>query len=241
MPKFVHKILLSVSLLVTTTISNASLITNGSFEQTVFADNSTSIGSVFNTNLKNYENKSRAWDVFNYLPGWQTSHGNGIELQKNIVTRSQDGSHHVELDSHPRRASNTTMTQTLNSLTVGADYLLEFYYKPRTNRKNDNGINVFWYDTSVDFSLDMDAVLVADSTRRLTRNWALQSVSFTAQAQSMNLSFAAFGKQNSLGGLIDNVSLEQVTAVPEPSMFLLFLTAITLLFVRQRKQGQKTK
>ncbi len=241
MSKFVHNILLSVSLILASTTSNASLITNGSFEQTVFADNSTSVGSVFNTNLQAYENKSRAWDVFNYLPGWETSHGNGIELQKNIVTRSQDGSHHIELDSHPRSASNTTMTQTLNSLTIGADYLLEFYYKPRTNRNNDNGINVFWYDSAVDFSLSMDAVLVADSTRRLTKNWALQSVSFTAQAQSMNLSFAAFGKQNSLGGLIDNVSLEQVTAVPEPSMFILFLTAITLLFVRQRKQVQKVK
>jgi hypothetical protein len=241
MSKFVNKILLSVSLIIASTITHASLITNGSFEQTRFADNSTSVGSVFNTNLHAYENKNRAWDVFNYLPGWETSHGNGIELQKNIVTRSQNGSHHVELDSHPRSASNTTMTQTLSSLTVGADYLLEFYYKPRTNNNNDNGINVFWYDAAIDFNIGMDAVLATDSTRKLTPNWAIQSVSFTAKAQSMSLSFAAFGAQNSLGGLIDNVSLEQVTAVPEPSMFILFLTALTLLLVRQRKQVIKIK
>jgi hypothetical protein len=237
--RFVHNVLLSVSLIVASTITHASLIINGSFEQTRFADNSTSSGSVFNTNLYAYENKSSVWDVFNHLPGWGTSHGNGIELQKNIVTRSQDGSHHVELDSHPRGASNTTMTQTLKLLTVGADYLLEFYYKPRTNNNNDNGINVFWYDTAIDFSVDFNATLATDSTRRLTPNWALQSVSLTAQAQSMNLSFSAFGTQNSLGGLIDNVSLERVTDVPEPSMFILFLTAITLLFVRQRKQVKK--
>jgi hypothetical protein len=261
--KFVHKILLSVTLVVASALTDASLITNGSFEQTAFTDNSTSVGSVFNTDLLTYENKNRAWDVFDHLPGWETSYGNGIELQKNIVTLSQNGSHHVELDSHPRGSSNSAMTQTLNSLTVGDDYLLQFYYKPRTHRENDNGINVFWYDSAVDFSAGMEAVLIADSTRRTTPNWALQSVSFTAQAQSMNLSFAAFGTQNSLGGLVDNVSLEQlitlpvstlpgntlpvavlpgtgsaspVTSVPEPSMLILFLTAIILLFVSKRKQ-----
>ncbi|OUR61079.1 hypothetical protein A9Q74_11190 [Colwellia sp. 39_35_sub15_T18] len=236
MSTFVNKMMLSIALIVASTISQASLITNGSFEQTTFADYSTSVGAVFNTDLHAYENKSRAWDVFYRLPGWVTTHGNGIELQKNVVTRSQDGSHHVELDSHPRGASNAVMTQTLNSLTVGADYLLEFYYKPRTNGKNDNGINVFWYDAATTFDLDMQAVLASDSRRRLTPNWVLQSVSFTAQAQSMNLSFAAFGRQNSLGGLIDNVSLEQVTTVPEPSMFIFFIMAVAALVMRQQKK-----
>jgi len=269
--KLVHKFLFSVSLIAASTLTDASLVTNGSFEQTRFADNSTSVGSVFNTNLHAYENKKRAWDVFDYLPGWATSYGNGIELQKNIVTLSQDGSHHVELDSHAHGSSNAAMTQTLDSLTVGADYLLEFFYKPRTNKNNDNGINVYWYDSAVDFNSGMDPVLVADSTRRLTPSWDLQSVSFLAETDSMDLTFAAFGAQNSLGGLIDNVSLEQLTllpattsptsllpesispttllpvtyipvtasqttSVPEPSMLILFLTAIILMFFSQRKQ-----
>jgi hypothetical protein len=244
MSKFLYKTLLSFSLISLSAFSHASLITNGSFEELTFSDASISMGIVSNTDLRAYENKHRAWDVFYRLPGWETTYGNGIELQKNVVTTSQDGSHHVELDSHPRGASNAVMTQTLDSLTIGENYLLEFYYKPRTNKRNDNGINVFWYDTAVDFNLGMEAVLESDSTRSLTPNWALQSVSFIAQAQSMNLSFASFGKQNTLGGLIDNVSLEKVnmleaTAVPEPSMFILFLTAITLLFIRQRKQVEK--
>ena len=90
----------------------------------------------------------------------------------------------------------------------------------------------------------MEAVLKSDSTRKLTPNWALQSVSFKAKAESMNLSFASFGMQNTLGGLVDNVSLKRVnsqglTAVPEPSMFILFLSAITLLFFRQRKLAKQ--
>jgi len=234
---FVSRIILSIALAVTSVFSHATLITNGSFEQTIFADQSESVGSVFKTNLNAYNNKKRAWDVFYKLPGWVTTYGNGIELQKNIVTRSQNGSHHVELDSHPRGASNAVMTQTLNALSVGKNYLLEFYYKPRTSRSNDNGINVFWYDSAIDFNFDMKAVLVSDSTRRLTPNWTLQTVSFTAQAQSMNLSFASFGRQNTLGGLIDNVSLAQVASVPEPSTFIIFLTAIALLVLRQKKQA----
>lgn len=222
------------------TFSNASLITNGSFEQLEFSDFSQSIGAVHQTNLQAFANKNRAWDVFYNLPGWVTSYGNGIELQKNIVARSQNGSQHIELDSHQRGASNAVMTQTLDSLTIGANYLLEFYYKPRTNNSNDNGINVFWYDSAINFDMNMLADFSTNSTRSLTPNWSLQSVMFTAETQSMALSFGAYGKQNTLGGLIDNVSLNQVssrqaTSVPEPSMLILFIIALSFFAARHRK------
>jgi hypothetical protein len=233
--KFIHSILLFISLISLSLLSHASLINNGSFEEVTLSGTSTSKGVVFGKELHSFNNRNSAWDVFSALPGWKTSYGNGIELQKNVVTKSQDGLYHVELDSHKRGSSNSAMTQTLNSLTIGENYLLEFYYKARTNNNNDNGINVYWYDSAVDFDLGMEAVLKSDSTRKLTPNWLLQSVSFKATNESMNLSFASFGTQNTLGGLVDNVSLEQVTAVPEPSMFVIFLTAITLIFVRQRK------
>ena len=240
MPKYIHNILLSFSLVTLSTFAHASLITNGSFEDIVFTDSTISTGAVSNIHLHTFKNRSHAWDVFSILPGWKTSYGNGIELQKNVVTKSQEGLHHIELDSHMSGSSNSAMTQTLQSLTIGADYLLEFYYKPRTNNNNDNAINVYWYDADVDFDLGMEAVLKSDSTRKSTPNWALQSVSFKANKESMNVSFASFGRQNTLGGLVDNVSLEQIniggiTAVPEPSILILFLTAVTLLFVRQRK------
>lgn len=235
-----NKIFLSVFLIVISTSSNASLITNGSFEQLEFVDNTSTIGAIHNTNLKSFANKRRAWDVFYKLPGWVTSYGNGIELQKNIVTRSQNGSHHVELDSHPYTASNTVMTQTLDSLTIGSNYLLEFYYKPRTNNLNDNGINVFWYDSALKFDVNMLANFNTNSTRKLVPNWSLQSVVFTAKAESMALSFGSYGKQNTLGGLIDNVSLNQLpskntTSVPEPSMLILFIIGLGLIAARQRK------
>ncbi|MBU2924419.1 DUF642 domain-containing protein [Colwellia sp. 1_MG-2023] len=234
MSKFINKIVLTLSFTCLTSLANASLITNGSFEQTTYDDNSVVSGTIFNTDLQTYDSANGIWDVFSSLPGWTTSGGSGIELQKGIISQSQDGSNHVELDSHAG-TSNSVMTQTINALTVGQNYLLEFYYKPRTNILNDNGINVFWYDAAKDFSIDIDAVLVADSTVSLTPDWALQSILFTAEAESMNLSFGSSGIQNTLGGLIDNVSLKQSTAVPEPSMIALFLTALAFLVVRKQK------
>jgi len=245
MYKFINKILTTVSIIAFSTAVNASLITNGSFEQLAFSDDSRSFGLIRNTDLLAFANKRKGWEVFYTLPGWTTSYGTGIELQKGVVTRSQEGSNHVELDSHPRGASNSVMTQTLGSLTIGADYLLQFYYKPRTNRKNDNGINVYWYDSAIDFNLEMETTYNINSTKRATRNWALQSISFTAIADSMNLSFGSYGKQNTLGGLLDNVSLNEVVSlqaqsrsaeVPEPASIALLTIALSLMVNRQRKQ-----
>ncbi|PCI55841.1 MAG: hypothetical protein COB45_05860 [Gammaproteobacteria bacterium] len=238
-----NKILLTFSLFITSSIASASLITNGSFEELVFADNSTSQGIVHKINLHAFKNKKRGWDVFKTLPGWVTTNGNGIELQKKVVTNSAEGDNHVELDSHLNGSSNTVMTQSLNSLTIGAEYLLEFYYKARTNKRNDNGINVFWYDAAIDFDLNMDANFAINGRRKQNPNWAIQSIVLTAQAETMNLSFGAFGKQNSLGGLLDNVSLVQISDgpvvdVPEPSTFALLLLAFTMLVRRQQSKSK---
>ena len=236
MKKSICNALLAISLISINPLAHASLITNGSFEATTFDDNSTSSGQVFNTNLQSFESRNSAWDVFEVLPGWSTSFGNGIELQKNVVTASQDGEHHIELDSYQRGSSNAVMTQTVNSLFTGGDYLLEFYYKPRTNRVNDNGINVYWYDAAVDFNINMQEVYAANSTRRDTPQWEKQSIVFTASSSAMDLSFGAFGNQNTLGGLIDNVSL---TAVPEPEVITLMMAGLVGLFINRRKKLAK--
>ncbi|NMP29944.1 DUF642 domain-containing protein [Thalassotalea sp. M1531] len=231
--KIIHCI--SIAFIFLTSLSaQATLITNGSFEQTNFADDQLSIGEIFSTELSAFERKKRGWDVFEALPGWRTTAGNGIELQKGVVTNSQHGSHHIELDSHQRGGSNSMMTQTIDSLIIGNEYLLEFFYKARTNNKNDNGINVYWYDTPTAFDASMEAMYIADATRRETPNWQKQSVVFTATASSMELSFASVGKQNTLGGLVDNVSLNQITQVPEPSILVLLMLSLGLLVSRRK-------
>lgn len=236
------KFCFSFSLILSSPFTSASLITNGSFETLTFADNSTSRGIVYGTHLKDFQNKTSGWDVFYTLPGWVTTAGNGIELQKNIVTKSADGTNHVELDSHPWGSSNAVMTQSLDSLTVGSKYLLEFEYKPRTNQVNDNGINVFWYNAAIDFNFNLNANFAIDGKKKTSPFWMTQSIVLTAQSESMKLSFGAFGQQNSLGGLIDNISLVQINSttasdIPEPSVFALSLFGFILLGRRQYKKS----
>ncbi|MBU2893191.1 hypothetical protein KO495_07600 [Colwellia sp. D2M02] len=236
----ISRILLSASLFALSTTVNASLITNGSFEQLAFNDNTQVVGAANNTNLASYQSMGSAWDVFYTLPGWVTTAGSGIELQKNVVTQSQDGATHVELDSDMKSAANTVMSQSLASLTVGADYLLEFFYKPRTNAINDNGVQVFWYDSGTSFDQNMAAKFIVNGTKNITPSWVKQSVVLTAQAETMDISFGAFGMKNSFGGLIDNVSLVQVSNakvsdIPEPSIFALSLLGFGLLVRRHTK------
>jgi hypothetical protein len=106
---------------------------------------------------------------------------------------------------------------------------------------------------ATNFDLDMQEVFSANCISSETKEWAKQSVSITAQSTSMDLSFASFGSQNTLGGLVDNVFLEQTTfgipgggvgkdfltqptSVPEPSTFALFFTAGFGLFVIRRRK-----
>jgi len=245
-----NKFIFSLSALILSNTVSASLITNGSFEQLTFADNSTATGIVRNIDLAKFSSRMKAWDVYTELPGWTTSYGSGIELQKRVVVAAQDGSNHVELDSHPRGSSNSIMTQSINNLTIDDDYLLAFFYKPRTKRNADNGINVLWHESSVDLTnsdaMKKEIELSVNGTSTNTPNWVQHSIILNATAELMNISFGAFGKQNTLGGFIDNVSLLHVenttlartASVPEPSSIALFLLAITGIAFRSTKRSR---
>jgi hypothetical protein len=78
MSSYINKLLLTFFLITLSSVTHASLITNGSFEQM----NSSSCGKVFSTYLSDFENKGSVWDIFLTLPDWRTTLGNGIELQK---------------------------------------------------------------------------------------------------------------------------------------------------------------
>lgn len=230
---------ISLPLLLISSIASASLITNGSFEELTVTNKSTINGFIQKHKFKNFAKKESAWDVFYTLPGWVTTAGKGIELQKNIVSNSAEGSHHIELDSKGH-SSNSVMTQTIDSLIIGQEYLLEFAYKPRSDRENDNGINVFWYDTAVNFDLDMTANFAVNETNKTSPDWQIKSIQLVAQAESMDLSFGAFGHQNTYGGLLDNISLVQVnnasaTDIPEPSTLALSLLGFVALVRLQKK------
>jgi hypothetical protein len=97
---------------------------------------------------------------------------------------------------------------------------------------------VFWYDVAPDFDVSDNAVFSIDSTRNEQNNWQTQSVNLIAENDIMNLSFGAFGTENTLGGLVDNVSLVKIsdapiTSVPEPTPWLVAL--LPILYLTSRK------
>jgi len=192
--------------------ASASLITNGSFESDVGLTGT-------------------QWGVFDSIDGWYKSNGAGIEVQRNTVVNAQDEDQYVELDSH-NAGSNSSMSQDLLGLVVGDIYQLDFWYKARTNSTNDNGINVGW-GASPDlypftYAFNVDGVAPMD--------WTHVSGLLTATSENMTLTFSAVGTQNTLGGFIDNVSLNS-HSVPEPgSLALLGLGLLGLSASRNRKK-----
>lgn len=197
---------MSFRLLVTTTIvslcagAQANLLTNGSFETPEVNGGST-------------------WEVFSSIDGWSTQSGSGIEIQKSgTVVNAYEGSQYVELDSHDfqdkTNPTNSFMVQQLLGLSTGSQYELSFWYQPRTNSANDNGIDVYWSDQTSDFG---DSVLTADGRlNTFGGDWSNFTATLVATAEEMYLGFQAIGSDNTLGGFLDDVSLTAVE-VPEPA------------------------
>ena len=141
-------------------------------------------------------------------------------LYSGTVVTAQHGDQYVELDSHGPGSngsgSNSFMLQNIHGLTAGDEYRLSFWYRPRTNQSwNDNGIDVYWGE------MGSEAMVfsIANQIARNYSDWVQHSFKLTATSNAMGLGFYATGKQNTLGGFVDNVKL---ASVPVPATLALF-------------------
>lgn len=200
-----------VALLAATTFAHAgpvNLLTNGGFESTVIAN-----GNWVNTGS---------------IAGWSRTAGpgTGFEVRNNVAGAAQEGRNYLELDTN----GNTTIAQSLASLTAGTVYDLSFWYSPREGvAAASNGIDVFWNGLLVDAITGLGA--------RSGNVWSQYQYQVVAKAGTNVLSFAATGNSDGLGGSLDNVRL----SVPEPGSLALTLAAlagIALLPRRLRRDAE---
>lgn len=147
----------------------------------------------------------RGWDVFSSLPGWNADLAASdapIEIQREIVIASSDGSAHLELDSHDFRGyseSNAHVYQDVDT-EEGQAYRLAFDYSPRVNGNADtNTVEVFWEGKKIgEFSGD-------------SKGWQTKELLVIAKSADLSrLEFRGSGTEDTYGALIDNVRLETV-------------------------------
>lgn len=166
------------------------------------------------------------WNVFSAIPGWYTTGGPGIEIQTNPTLGSidaQDGDSYVELDSY----ANSAMAQDVY-FGIG-QYLLSFYYSPRNDNSDDNVIDYGVSGGLLSGSLAGPSVVPATAVGVWTKITSLFNVT---TAGTYQVTFAASGIDNSLGGFVDNVT---IAAVPVPAAgFMLFGALAGLGALRRR-------
>ena len=132
------------------------------------------------------------WTVLWSIPGWTTVSGPGIEIQTKDLWPAMDGDQMVELDSH----GSSAMVQTVFTQ-PGSVYELNVGFSPRPGIW-DNRIGVYWNGTLVS---------VLDGRGDGSTRWSNYSFRVTASGATSELKFADLSYNDSLGGLIDNVSL----------------------------------
>lgn len=189
-----------------------NLIQNGSFEE----------------NLIN----SGSWDILynGQLFDWATGKY-GVELRNNVAGVAQDGLNFVELDT----TKNSWMSQTVNISTAGS-YLLSFWY----NSRPDNGSRPANTDKLSWSFAGQDGEVMKNYTTDNSLTWSQFTRTFTFDAPTtLTLRFSAKGVSDSYGGSLDNVSLTNVTPVPEPESYAMFLAGLGLMvaIARRRSKG----
>lgn len=156
------------------------------------------------------------WNVNNSVGAWDTVSGPGIEIQAGNVggTTAFDGNQKVELDSHGGTDTNSMMAQVIH-LDQGS-YEFSFEYFARTGDAGSNGIG---------YSIQPGDLVNDHVTGTNGGGWQMITELFAigAGGADVTLAFWADGKDDTLGGYIDDV---RISAVPLPTSVVMFGAAL---------------
>lgn len=134
------------------------------------------------------------WSEFDVITGWTAVSGCGIEIGAAGIygVTGQDGLQVCELDSD----CNTEIRQTV-ATTPGCTYTLTFRTAKRAGTDDStNQVNVFWGGTPI------------DSINPTWTEMQTHTYTVTATGPSMDLDFAGGGDEDTLGSMLDAVSLK---------------------------------
>jgi hypothetical protein len=137
-----------------------------------------------------------------------------------LPASSPNGGNYLALDSNFEAAS---ISQTVGGLTVGAKYILSFYWAGAQQAGFDGATTD---KMQVTFGSDVQTTSVLNVANHGFTGWNLQSFTFTASSTSELLSFLAIGTPANGAppfALLDGISLSQV---PEPGAFGLVLSGL---------------
>lgn len=186
-------------------------------------------GSTFGTRFSNLNNSWPGWDTYNGLQGWTVSGGGGnrIEIHSDASSRidAHSGDHLISLDAGTGR--NSTITQAV-SMAAGT-YILSFWYSPESILSATNTI-------TYNLGNVVNGLVTVGTAGASVGIWTEITVRFSVPtATTMNLSFAATGAADGVGGLIDDISI--ITTVPAPAAGFVLLGGLGLLGCLRRRRS----
>ena len=135
-----------------------------------------------------------SFGVFGAIEDWTTAYGAGIELQ-NAIFVAHGGAQVVELDSH----SSSAMYQDIATV-PGVSDTVSFWVSPRPGvNAEDNVLSASWDGRRLG--------TISSGPGGSVTAWTQYAYTVTATSSLTQLQFADAGVSNSLGSLLDDVSV----------------------------------
>lgn len=209
--KLLMKAILAASVLSCAAASNANIIVNGSFEDSIVGNNQWKVFTSANVN------------------GWD---GSTIEIWDSLQNfDSYEGDQHAELNAHNNNGNVFSIFQNF-ATTAGISYDVSFAYAARTN----NG-EQFSFDIESDNAI-IDSVLFNND---LVKQWSLFETSFVATGALSKIIFTSVTPATgTLGNFLDDVivtpsdELSTVNASAPASVALILAGMFGLMFSRRK-------